>query len=361
DSSVKLTVVDYNYRRRKWNNDKKKQLDILPSFYPKGNLENFIAHCEILENDDFITITRIGVFIWTYKLSDIKMHYYWNDCNDRLEKFVFEKMKLKILTENWTSGRILPASSYETIRDNLDIKFGENELFKEFLENNIDDEFYLACYGKDIMEALILLRDDKWIRRLGHSLMEKFVKDKNHLISKISLLSIIFENFEELSENHPAFIASTLSKIGFVVPSAIVNSKSISSHLSGYGKYYYLSKTSYFDILISNLWVRWISFQESFKNRFQNFQEKYPLFKNLIVKPVIDFYVVGHIYTQKDKWTGYKKPYISKNLNEVLLLPEEEPSLKDIEDAIEDLKNKIKKTDGYGLTWTEQNNNVLNM
>ncbi|CAG8548563.1 4436_t:CDS:1 [Gigaspora rosea] len=38
------------------------------------------------------------------------------------------------------------------------------------------------------------------------------------------------------------------------------------------------------------------------------------------------------MYTKKDKWTGYKKPYISKNLNEVLLLPEE---LKKIEEKIE--------------------------
>ncbi|RIB11417.1 hypothetical protein C2G38_2042690 [Gigaspora rosea] len=38
----------------------------------------------------------------------------------------------------------------------------------------------------------------------------------------------------------------------------------------------------------------------------------------------------------KDKWAGYKKPFISKNLNEVLLLPDEQPSLKQIESKITD-------------------------
>ncbi|KAF0524644.1 hypothetical protein F8M41_015096 [Gigaspora margarita] len=42
---------------------------------------------------------------------------------------------------------------------------------------------------------------------------------------------------------------------------------------------------------------------------------------------------------QKDKWLGYKKPFISKNLSETLLLPDEQPSLKKIEDDIENLKN----------------------
>ncbi|KAF0524636.1 transient receptor potential cation channel subfamily a member 1-like [Gigaspora margarita] len=77
------------------------------------NGKNFILHCEILENDDFVTITRIGVIIWTY------------------------------------------------------IKFGDRELFKEFLQSNIDEEFYLTCYGKVLMKTLIELKDDKWIRSLN--------------------------------------------------------------------------------------------------------------------------------------------------------------------------------------------------
>ncbi|CAG8497070.1 21610_t:CDS:2 [Dentiscutata erythropus] len=284
DEQVRLIVVDYNYHRKNWN-DKKKHLDILPSFHPNG--KGFILHCEILENDDFVT----------------------------LEDFVFEKMKIKFLTENWTSGRILPASSYETIIYNLDIKFGNKELFKEFLLRNIDDEFYLTCYGEISMEILISIRDDKWIRRLGHNIMEKFVKDKNHLISKISLLSIIFENFKELSENHPAFIKSLLSLIAFVVPSITVNPKSTSSHLSSYGKYYHLSKISSFDIF-SNPCVRLLSYPFQLREHV--------------------------IFTQKDKWTGFKKPFISKNLNEILLLPEE-PSLKEIEYNIEHRIEGIKR------------------
>ncbi|CAG8559130.1 5753_t:CDS:2, partial [Dentiscutata heterogama] len=320
----------------------------------------------------------------------------------------------------------------------------------EFLKENISNEFYLTCYGNNLMKALIELKEDKWIRILGGECVDKCVQENNHLISKISLLSIIFDNFNELSENHPAFISSTLSKIGFVVPSTKVNSKSTSSHLSSYGKYYHLYNTSFLDILTSILWDHWINFQKSFQINFQKFQESHPPFQNLIVipfqdlivKPVIDFYDVGHSttilaiplpnfasYPKKynfwkellkpnypsystdpndpwnlattyntidpngtieenssliepptattnmfmlmgsaiaavyimltDKWTGYKKPYISKALNEVLLLPEEQPSLKNIEGAVKELPNLRGRPEVLVITAAESNSNDL--
>ncbi|KAF0383400.1 transient receptor potential cation channel subfamily a member 1-like [Gigaspora margarita] len=270
NESVKLIAIPLN-------SSIKKQLEILPSFKLDG--KNFILHCEILENDDFITITRIGIIIWTYsknsKNSDIKIHYYWNDWNNHLEDFVLEQKKFEDYLygfKDWTPGRILPVSSYETIYNNLDVKFGEKELFKEFLKNSVEEEFYLTCYGKHLMKTLIELKNDKWIRHLGQSCINKCIQDNTHLISKISLLSIVFENFDKLSENHPQFIASTLSKIGFVVPSTIVNPKSTSSHLSSYGRYYQLYNTSFLDILTSSLWNHWINFQKRFQFNFQKFQ-----------------------------------------------------------------------------------------
>ncbi|RIB11418.1 hypothetical protein C2G38_2042691 [Gigaspora rosea] len=328
DKSVILTVIDYNYRTNKWNpDDKKKKLDILPSLKDvDGN--NFIVHCEVLENDDFITITRIGIFIWTYKLSGIKMHYFWNNWNNRLENFIFEKKKFENLFKDWQLGRILPASNFETVHKNLDIEFGKEkaQLFKDFLKDNITEELYLTCYGKDIMKTLIKLKDDKWIRYLGHSCMEKCVKEDNHLISKISLLSIIFENFKDLSEDHPAFIASTLSKIAFVVPTNVITPKSVSPHLSSYGKYCHLSKTSYFDRFTSTLWDCWIRFKKIFKDYFQKFQNSHPFFRDSIVNPVIEFYDVGHSSTilaiPLPNFVSYPKEY---NPWKELFLPKPNP------------------------------------
>ncbi|KAF0412822.1 transient receptor potential cation channel subfamily a member 1-like [Gigaspora margarita] len=191
----------------------------------------------ILENDDFLTFTRIGIIIWTYNFSDIKMHYYWSDWNDRLENYVYEKIMFKRIIEDWTSGRILPISSYETILNNLNVKFGENKLFEEFLTRSIDDEFYLTCYGKDLMKTLISLNDDKWIRKLGQRCIDKCIQ----------LL------------------------------------KSTSLHLSKYGVYYHLYNTSFADILTSILWDRWINFQHRFQNRFQMFQDNHPLLRDLII------------------------------------------------------------------------------
>ncbi|CAG8472861.1 8806_t:CDS:2 [Gigaspora rosea] len=40
---------------------------------------------------------------------------------------------------------------------------------------------------------------------------------------------------------------------------------------------------------------------------------------------------------QNGKWSGYKRPYISEALIKALSLPEEQPSLKKIEDIIKEL------------------------
>ncbi|CAG8577347.1 6375_t:CDS:2, partial [Scutellospora calospora] len=295
NKSVMITVIEFDYHKNDWNDSEKRKIEILPSFY--SDEKKFILHCEVLENDDFFTITHIGVIIWTFKFSKatktkiISMHYYWNGFNDCLEKFAFDrdfdkfnhdrdfdkfkhdrdfdKFMVKHLFESWTSERILPASSYETIYFNLDVKFGGTPLFLEFLKDNINEEFYLTCYGNILMRTFSSLKDDKWIRTVGDSCINKCLHDNNHLIFKISLLSIIFENIVELSENQPAFIASIFSMVAFVVPSTIINQKSHSLHLSSFGRYYHLSRTSSLDILTSNFWNSNLYFQ--FQNGFRKF------------------------------------------------------------------------------------------
>ncbi|CAG8540838.1 320_t:CDS:2, partial [Scutellospora calospora] len=297
-NSVILTVTDFNHRKKKWNpNNKKNRLEILPSFYPDG--KKFILHCEVLYNDDFIMITRIGVIIWTFKpcriteTKTIKMHYYWNNCNSSLEEFVldnngslknFDFEEFKDLFNDWTLGRILPSSSYETICKNLNVKFDDEQLLLYFFKDNINEEFYLNCYGEILMKTFISLKNDKWIRSLGKNCIEKCIPDNHFLIFKIPLLSIIFDNFNELSENHPAFIASVLSMIAFIVPSTIINPESTSSHLSSYGRYCHLTKTSYLDMITSSLLNRLIRFQKNFQKNFQEFQKSHPLFQKFIVK-----------------------------------------------------------------------------
>ncbi|CAG8774801.1 14045_t:CDS:2, partial [Racocetra persica] len=235
----------------------------------------------------------MGVIIWTYNynLTEIKMHYYWNYWNGHLEQFEFEMIKIKNSFENWTSGRILPASSYETIYNNLYIKFGEKE--------------------KD--EKELFKEDEKWIQFLCSSCVDKCLLD-NHLIFKIPLLNIIFENFKELSENHPALVANVLSLIGYVVSSNIVIPN---SHLSSYGRYYQLSKTSFFDVLTFNLWISWISFQESFRTSFKNFNST-----------ILDVYYWGHSSTilaiPLPNFISYPKDY--NFWEEVLLLPSPNPN-----------------------------------
>ncbi|KAF0507607.1 transient receptor potential cation channel subfamily a member 1-like [Gigaspora margarita] len=284
-----------------FNSHIKNQLDILPSF----------------KNDDFFTFTRIGIIIWTYRYAEIKTNYYWNEYNHRLNDFDLEDTKFEDLLnlfKGWTSRRILPASSYETIYKNLNIEFGNKRIFEEFLKDNILEELYLIFYGKILMKMFIRLRDHKLIQLLGMSCINKCVSDSNHLISKISLLSVIFENFNDLSENHPTFIASILSLIGFVIPLPFEIPDSISSHLSTYGSFHQLSKTSYLDILTSILWNHWISFQENFRIGH--------IFRDLVVKPAIKFCYMSHSSTilaiPLPNFVSYPKEY---NFWKELLFP----------------------------------------
>ncbi|CAG8815097.1 17253_t:CDS:1, partial [Racocetra persica] len=117
--------------------------------------------------------------------------------------------------------------------------------------------------------------------------------------------------------NHPAFIASILSAIGFVVPSNIVIQNSFSSHLSSYGRYCHLSKTSFFDILTSNIRNHWISFQTS----FEDFQESRPFFRDFIINPIFNLEYVGNSSTilaiPLPCFVSYPKDY--KLRNELLL------------------------------------------
>ncbi|RIB28867.1 hypothetical protein C2G38_2156839 [Gigaspora rosea] len=225
------------------------KLDILPSFHTNG--EKFILQCDRLENDDLIMTTQIGIFVWSVKHKlkkkgkEIRMLYYWNNCNLKgwnsdLEKFNLEKVEKNKLFNNKDSERFLPASNYEIICKNLDVVFGREKLFYKFLGDNIDDEFYLTCYGNDLMKTLIKLNDDFWIHDLGRCCLNAILKNLNFMISKISLLKIIFENFTELSKDHPAYIASLLTQIA----------------------------TSFLDIYASN--IAWSNFVKYFVNLFKN-------------------------------------------------------------------------------------------
>ncbi|CAG8480194.1 3812_t:CDS:2 [Dentiscutata heterogama] len=256
------------------------------------------------------------------------------------------------------------------------------------------------------METFILLNDDSLIRVLADKCIKGCVKDNTHAIFKISLLSIIFDfdSFSKLLENHPAFIASFLTKIAFVLPSPSVNRKS-TSHLSSHGVYSHLSKTSFIDILASNISKNWINFKEKHKITFSFIKNRfiYPLIniyypnytstKLLIPLPNFgsypkdyDFwnelwrpepncftylsnveminnefyrYINGEAFyeshiielrnividIQDNKLIFYKKPYFSNNLIDALQLPEIQPDLRQIEKKIDDLRQIEKKVD----------------
>ncbi|CAG8481458.1 14650_t:CDS:2 [Cetraspora pellucida] len=253
----------------------KVQQDILPSFYQNG--KEFILQCELLDSDDLVMITYIGVIVWTIKSEKIRIHYYWNDWDlnswdGYLENADNSKKEIEKIFNDKNLERILPASSYAIICKNLDVEFGKDKvnLFREFLKDSVYENFYFTCYGKELMEKFILLNDDALIRILGDKCIKECVKDNTHATFRISLLSIIFDfnYFSKLLESHPAFITSILTKIAFVLPSLLLDQRPTSSHLFSYGVHYHLSRTSFIDILTSDIFKVWTNFKENHKPTF---------------------------------------------------------------------------------------------
>ncbi|CAG8749274.1 13385_t:CDS:2, partial [Cetraspora pellucida] len=270
------------------------KLDILPTFYNDGC--KFVLQCDLLENDNLITTTQIGIFVWSVKpipnkvQKEIRINYYWNNCNlkgwdGHLRNFNLEKTNIKEFFNYEYIARILPAP------------------------NNIDDEFYLTCYGKDLMKTLIKLNNDFWIRDL------------------------------ELSEDHPTYIASLLTQIAFVLASDIPDLKSTSSHLFSYGTYCHLSRTSLLDICISNISMHWNRFENLFINPFNNSSHSsiklvipfpnfvtYPKEYNYwdeLLRPEPSCFV-NSPYTEMINYELYKHPYLPPNFMNALQLSKEQ-------------------------------------
>ncbi|CAG8594758.1 25979_t:CDS:2, partial [Gigaspora rosea] len=245
------------------------------------------------------------------KMYGISVHYIWGvgrdvggDISDEYWEEIFN---------NSLAERFLPQSDFDEIikkanKPDKDI----TNLYSLLLENYIEENFFLAYYGKILMEKFLVLNMDWLVEKLCKSCIKKCSYDNKGAYdfqSNIQSLSIIALFYSELIQKNPAIIYKFLSEMAFVVPSVknddiYYNTLSPSPHLHHYVHVHKLRD------LIRDI--------------------------------------------QNGKWATLEKPYTSPLLLEIIHI-EAESEISQIKKSLEDLtssfdefkKEAITKLDGY--------------
>ncbi|CAG8747643.1 13201_t:CDS:2, partial [Acaulospora morrowiae] len=211
---------------------KKKGLSYQEDESKKGPAE-YVNSVQVLENEDLLMVTTIGIFIWTVKdikvkddSEKIRLHYFWSWNHEIDETHLME--------------RYLPTPDFRFIIENIK-KFTngsgkESPFFEEIIDDYFEDPFKLDLYGKNMLKTLFTLGNNELIERLIDSIIKLTVDNgEGNFVSNIRLLSLIACNFAQLSNQYPNITNRALSKVAFFVPGdensfKIVNHYSTSRH-----------------------------------------------------------------------------------------------------------------------------------
>ncbi|CAG8612453.1 17866_t:CDS:2, partial [Gigaspora rosea] len=176
---------------------------------------------------------------------------------------VYHKYWEEIFNNPSLAGRFLPQPDFdEIINANVDdideiiktydIELSESEIFSylcnQLLKDYINEKFFLAYYGKILMEKFLTLNKSLWVEELFKNCIKKCPneKDSYDLYSNIQFLNIITQCYSELIQKNPVIVHGFLSQMTFVVPS--VEAKDDNVYLSS------LSHLHYYDIQ-NNKWT----------------------------------------------------------------------------------------------------------
>ncbi|CAG8806693.1 528_t:CDS:2, partial [Racocetra persica] len=193
----------------------------------KANL--YVRQCQALKNDDLVMVTEKCVILWTFIPSKgIRVHYIWGVDKVLDEEYweYWEKLSKS------SAERFLPPSDFDRIINEANIKPDKDSanLYNLLLENYIEENFFLAYYGKILMKKFLKSNKDLLVEKLCRSCIRicSYDKDNCDLQSNIQILSIIAQHsniqslsiiaqhYSELIQKNPAIIYKLLSQITFV-------------------------------------------------------------------------------------------------------------------------------------------------
>ncbi|CAG8440033.1 6112_t:CDS:2 [Acaulospora colombiana] len=226
----------------------------------KADATKYISEVKVLENEDLLMTTIIGVLIWTVKCvkaaGDSKDNVDEDSEESKIDDEIKNEIRLRYFwtwydEENveWDSHLRLPPADFELYLPSPDFDFiiqnqdtyavgseKKSPFFKELIADYSTDRFKLDLYGNRLLEMLVDNNENDLIEELIESIKEMTIDNHTkHFVSNIRLLNIIACNFVKLSNQYPNISNRILSLVAFFAPGdqtspGVVNHYSTSRH-----------------------------------------------------------------------------------------------------------------------------------
>ncbi|CAG8803451.1 24699_t:CDS:2, partial [Cetraspora pellucida] len=206
-----------------------------PSSHFLGD-STYFMECNLLESEDLLMITPIGVFIWTIKSDgEIGLLYYWGLYDGTRSKTPQEgiinnlESILKDDQLKFSNKKLLPSPHFNRIvkMRKRSTWFTEHDKgwgtmnapnFQDLLDYYMNDVLLLELYGDDLMRALLQECDDEFVETFFKRclILSEFQIEDGNISSSIKLVNIIFSSFPQLSEKSFTFVIRSLAHLAFI-------------------------------------------------------------------------------------------------------------------------------------------------
>ncbi|CAG8500824.1 21760_t:CDS:2 [Gigaspora margarita] len=252
----------------------------------------FVYRCELLDNEDLVMITVIGLLIWTvWPKKEIKLRYYKGfpftsyylnkkDFNNRYIsgayvnkeseykklEFFAKKPHIRKLFEEICDhrGNLLSPPDFDAIMPYYEeLCMNKRYPFKELINDYIENKITLILYGQQLLRSFLNNKNYLMAEKLYRQCIKINLEDeKIDFLTNIKLLEIITFSFVELSQKFPDLLKEFLSHTSFIISSEnkdlAIRNFSSTSHLQNHRKYPQPFNTSF----INNLFNFWQDFQK---------------------------------------------------------------------------------------------------
>ncbi|CAG8490325.1 1552_t:CDS:2 [Gigaspora rosea] len=304
-----LEADAFNNVEREWN--KIKAIEI--------KIDNFLDTDQIkfklLESEDLMAITTIGVFIWTIKYEKgIFLQGFWgyqpnivrsdNSASERTIKTIKKLLK----QFNCSNTKLLPSPSFDTICfleiSKLDFY---NTCFKNFIDDYTDN-ILIKLHGKYFLRSLVRANKIELIEKSFDIWLVKCVKnlEDGQFQKFIRILDIITFSLSdlELSYRSHDFTIRYLKKIAFLLPyrykDDFLDNRSSASHLQHCKMLKYIRKIPFWKTINSYLSKYSKYYIDSYNTtitiklifptkNFATYDDNYSVLKELIFPPYNSF------------------------------------------------------------------------
>ncbi|KAF0459332.1 transient receptor potential cation channel subfamily a member 1-like [Gigaspora margarita] len=245
---------------------------------PGKPARKFVYRCDLLNNEDLLVITSIGLLILSvWQKNEIRLRYYKGfpfkssflrekDIKKRMISGYIEKETIykrnqffakkstiqKLLNELQNHEKCtLPPPDFDAITPYYeDLCMDGRYPFKELLNDYIQNEITMALYGQELLKSFLKNKDHQMMEKLYAECIKINIKsEKDNFIANLKLLEIISFSINDLSVKSPDLLDQFLSHSSFTLSSMekelAVGRFSTKSHLQNHRKYLQLSNSYY--------------------------------------------------------------------------------------------------------------------